>query len=563
MRMFVILTVLLTSLAAMAQAKDLPLVPAMADCAGLTSVDLTGIGGEGSAVASASEGTSNGITVCTVNLTLAHKINTTVVLPKESWTQRYLQVGCGGLCGMVTLMSGASSGCEVLNAGGFVMAATDMGHSGGMDDSGEWGANDQQRADFAYRAQHVTTLAVKALIQAYYGQAPAYSYFNGCSDGGREALMEAQRFPDDFDGIIAGAPAMLFQVQNTLYHGWMAASNTRSDGSNILLSTRLPLIHAAVLAACDGQDGVEDGMISQPALCSFDPKTLICAAGADPTNCLTAEEADVVAKFYDGPRDASTGAALTAGQPLYGSELNWQGVYVPDDSGGHTLSSTVVPPVIRYLAFPEPRPEMQLSDLAFTEATLEALRARHPLYDATMADLSAFENQGGKLILWHGLGDPHISPANTVAYQKAMVVAMGQDRVDGFERLYLFPGMAHCGGGEGPSAIDLVTPMLAWVEDGIAPDAIIAQTTEERSSFGQPDGGAPKGGGGPQAADLGVAPLPSMSRPVYPWPRVAAYSGEGEVTDAANWTEGAAAEVVATRDWPGADLFGTYAFIAD
>lgn len=563
MRIFIILTVWFTVFAAMAQAKDLPVVPATTACANLAAVDLTGIGGIGSVVTSASEGRSNGLAVCTVGLTLAPEINTTVVLPKESWTQRYLQVGCGGLCGMVTLMSGASSGCKVLNTGGFVMAATDMGHSGGMDDSGDWGANDQKRADFAYRAQHVTALAVRALIQAYYGQAPAFSYFNGCSDGGREALMEAQRFPDDFDGVIAGAPAMLFQVQNTLYHGWMAASNTRSDGSNILLSKRLPLIHAAVLAACDGQDGVKDGMISQPALCHFDPKTLICAEGADPATCLTAKEAEVVAKFYDGPRDPSTGAALTAGQPLYGSELNWQGVYVPDTSGGPTLSSAVVPPVIRYLAFPEPKPQMQLTDLAFSEATLDALRARHPLYDATMANLGSFESHGGKLIVWHGLADPHISPANTVAYQKAMVAALGQDKVDGFERLYLFPGMAHCGGGDGPSAIDLVTPMLAWVEDGIAPEAIIAQTTEERSSFGQPDGDAQQGNVGPQAADLGVPPLPAMTRPVYPWPHVATYSGQGKVTDAANWTEGAAAEVVATRDWPGADLFGTYAFTAD
>ncbi len=561
MRRLLLILFAALSVASPARAAELPVVEPRASCSDLLAVDLTDIGGAGSVVASVTETTSNGLPVCAVELVLAPQINASVILPQESWTQRYLQVGCGGLCGVVSLVSGASSGCAVLDAGGFVMAATDMGHAGGMDNDGSWGADAQLRADFAYRAQHVTSLAAKALISAYYGQAPAYSYFNGCSDGGREALMEAQRYPEDFDGIIAGAPAMLFQVQNTLYHGWMAASNTDAEGGNILLSDRLPLIHAAVLAACDGLDGLEDGLVSEPARCTFDPASLVCAEGADPAFCLTAEEADVVQKFHDGPRDAETGAALTAGQPLYGSELNWQGVYVPDTSGGHTLSSTVVPPVIRYLAFEQERPEMQLTDLAFSEDTLDALRARHGLFDATNPDLGAFAGQGGKLILWHGLADPHISPANTLAYHKALLAQMGGEEVAGFERLYLFPGMGHCGGGQGPSAIDLLTPMMTWVEDGIAPEEIIAGSTDETSSFGQPDGGQRRGGA--DFTDLGVAPLPDMTRPVYPWPAVAAYVGSGAATEAANWERGADAEVVHTRDWPGADLFGIYDFIDD
>ena len=560
--MRLLIALFLTLFATAAQAKDLPVVPAQAECEKLSAVSLDAIGGPGSKVVAARETTSGGISVCAVDLVLAPQINVSVLLPKDSWTQRYMQVGCGGLCGSVTLQSGASSGCAVLNAGGFVMAATDMGHSGGMADSGEWGANDQQRADFAYRAQHLTAAAAKALIAAYYGQGPAYSYFNGCSDGGREALMEAERFPDDFDGIIAGAPAMLFQVQNTLYHGWMARTNSDAEGKAILLSAKLPLIHSAVLAACDAQDGAEDGLVSEPALCQFEPSSLLCADGADPGGCLTAAEVNVIAMFYDGPRDATTGAALTAGQPQYGSELNWQGVYVPDQAGQPTMSSMVVPPVLRYLAFDPARPDMTLTDLQFTEGTLAELRPRHPLFDATMADLGAFQTKGGKLILWHGLADPHISPANTLAFHKAMVATMGQDKVDGFERLYLFPGMGHCGGGQGPSAIDLLTPMLAWVEDGIAPGAVVATSSEERSSFGQPDGGDQHGGPPPQA-DLGVAPLPAMTRPVYPWPHVAAYAGQGEMTAADNWTEGPAAEVVLIRDWPGADLFGPYRFIDD
>ena len=521
-------------------------------CAALAQQDLTPIGGPGSSVTEAVETTSDGIAVCSITGTLAPKITFQVLLPLTTWTGRYLQVGCGGLCGNVTLRSGASSGCMVLNDGGFVMAATDMGHSGmGAD----WGLDGQQRQDFAHRAQHLTALTAKALIAAFYGQAPSFSYFNGCSDGGREALMEALRYPQDFDGIIAGAPAMLFQVQNTLHHGWLARSNTGADGKSILLSSKLPALHEAVLLACDATDGLADGLISQPALCAFDPASLTCA-GAEDDTCLTPDQVAVVKAIYDGPRDPS-GVALTPGQALYGSELTWQGVFVPDDAGMPPFSAMIAEPVLENLAFDPPRPKMRLSDLEFSTATLEALRARHPQIDATSPDLSAFEKAGGKLILWHGLADPHIAPATTLTLHKAMIATLGAETVQGFERLYLLPGGGHCGGGQGPSALDVLTPMIAWVEEGQAPGAILTSSTEEASSFGQPDGAAPRGERMP-ARDLGVAPLPQMTRPVYPWPATAAYTGQGDWTDAANWTQGPDAQTVALRDWAGADFFAPY-----
>lgn len=298
-------------------------------CQALSKIDLAAIGGIGSKVTEATETTSGGLPVCSVKALLAPAINVQILLPIKTWTQRYLQIGCGGLCGMIMLQSGASNGCPVLTNGGFVMAATDMGHSG---QSSDWGLDEQRRVDFAYRAQHLTALASKALIRTFYGQEQKYAYFNGCSDGGREALMEAQRYPEDFDGMIAGAPAMLFQVQNTLYHGWQAVSNTDADGSVILTSDRLPLIHKAVVEACDALDGVKDGLIAEPAKCRFNPATITCAPGQSETStCLTPKEAEVVRRFYEGPKDATTGAALTAGQPLPGSELNWQGVYVADE----------------------------------------------------------------------------------------------------------------------------------------------------------------------------------------------------------------------------------------
>lgn len=531
-------------------AEDLAPMAAATPCAGLAAVDLATIGGAGSSVTSAEETTSDGIAVCSVTGTLAPEINFQVLLPVQTWTQRYLQVGCGGLCGNITLRSGASSGCQVLNDGGFVMAATDMGHSG---QGAAWGLDPQRYADFSHRAQHVTALAAKALIQAYYGQPARYSYFNGCSDGGREALMAALRYPDDFDGIIAGAPAMLFQVQNTLHHGWLARSNMDAEGRPILLSHKLPALHAAVIAACDATDGLADGLISQPALCQFDAASIACADGRDDATCLTPAEITAVRKFYDGPRDAA-GLPLTPGQSTFGSELNWQGVFVPDEVDQEPFSKMIAEPVLQNLAFDPPRPEMTLQDLEFSTATLDALRARHPMIDATSPELSAFAGIGGKLILWHGLADPHIAPANTLALHKAMIATMGADKVQAFSRLYLLPGMGHCGGGQGPSQLDLLTPMLDWVETGIAPDAIATATTAETSTFGQPDG-VEGGGGHPPARDLGVAPLPDMTRPVFPWPATAVFSGSGNPHDAADWTRGPDAEIVALRDWPGADLF--------
>ncbi|NVO23967.1 tannase/feruloyl esterase family alpha/beta hydrolase [Donghicola mangrovi] len=536
---------------------DLPAVAPSGTCGQMLDVDLTDIGGTGSTVKTAQETTSDGIPVCSVTGTLAPEVNFQVLLPMTSWTQRYLQLGCGGLCGNITLRSGASSGCQTYSDGGFVVAATDMGHTG---NSGEWGLNDTQRADFAYRSQHLTAETAKRLIGQFYGQDAAYSYFNGCSDGGREALMEAMRFPHDFDGVVAGAPAMLFQVQNTLYHGWMAASNYDAEGEVIVTSDKLPLIAAAVTQACDALDGVADGLVSQPALCDFDPKTLICAEGADPATCLTAQQADTVAKFYAGPQDLGTGDYLTAGQVQYGSELEWQGVFVADHKDDEIFSAKIVDPVLKYLAFETPNPDFALSDLAFTTETLDALRPRHPFFDATNADLSDFQTAGGKLILWHGLADPHISPANTLSLHNAMIGFMGEEAVNSFERLYFLPGVGHCGGGQGPSNLDLLTPMMDWVEGGVAPDAVMTSSTSVVSNFGMPDlgDGAPQGR--PEPAILGVAPLPDMTRPIYPYPYTAAYSGAGNVTDGANWSRGEPAQIVNTRAWPGADLFGAFSF---
>ncbi|MFF9550779.1 tannase/feruloyl esterase family alpha/beta hydrolase [Methylobacterium fujisawaense] len=539
-------------------------------CADLSSLDLRAVSGEGSRITKAEDTTANGLKVCRVTGLLAPSIGFEVRLPTETWTQRYLQVGCGGLCGNIRLTAGAADGCVPLQAGGFVVAGTDMGHQGR---DASFGDDPQKRADFAFRAQHLTAVAAKKLILAYYGRPQAYAYFTGCSDGGREALVEAQRFPDDFNGIVAGAPAMNFQVQNAVFHAWQARANTDPDGKAILLAARLPVLHKAVLAACDRLDGLEDGLISDPLACRFDPGSIQCREGTqDPASCLTEAEVAVVRKLYDGPRDPRTNERLTVAGPLPGSELAWAGVYVPASTNQPVFSRFIALDALRSVAFEKNPPAgFGLDDLAFDQATFDRLRPLHPLYDATNPDLSAFEAAGGKLILWHGLADPHISPVNTIAYHVALDGLMGRKRAEAFERLYLFPGMYHCAGGDGPSAFDLLTPMLAWVETGIAPKAVIARQLERSgvSDFGAPGmrgtgPGNPHGGllpeGGPSAHLIQASPSAGIvrSRPVYPYPGVAAYDGHGDPNNAESFHLSASEMAFTMPAWMGADFYRPY-----
>lgn len=538
-----------------------------AACADLAGFDLAAIGGMGSRITATVETTNRaGTTVCAVEGTLSPAITFAVQLPTQSWTQRYLQIGCGGQCGSIAGNVGAADGCAPLNSGGFVLAATDMGN---QDQDGAFGKDPVKRADFAHRAQHLTAVAAKALVEAFYGQPQKYAYFTGCSDGGREALIEAQRYSDDFDGIVAGAGALNFMAQNAVFQAWQAVSNTGPDGKPVLLAPRLPILHKAVLAACDTLDGLEDGLIANPLACHFDPARVQCPAAAGDT----AAEVAVAHKFYDGPRDPATGTRLTAGGPQPGSELAWAGVYVPQTADDPIFSEMVSLPVLRNMAFEtDPPAGFTLADMRFDLATFDRLRARHRLFDATNPDLSAFAGKGGKLIVWHGWSDPHISPLNSIAYYTAVRQFMGAERTDAFARLYVFPGMYHCANGERPHQIDLLTPMLAWVEGGVAPDAIEARQPAQAaaSDFGVPRGAGGRSGGmgaspapapGTQAAALGPATASSAeverSRPVYPWPHVAAWNGKDDPTIAASFTRGAAIDF-AMPDWAGADFFKPY-----
>jgi feruloyl esterase len=430
----------------------------------------------------------------------------------------------------------------LVQQGGFVTAATDMGHSG---NGSAWTTNAQQQADFAYRGQHITTLAAKKLIKAYYGQAQKYSYFVGCSDGGREALMAAQRYPADYNGIIAGAPAAHFQIQNSVFHGWSVVSNSttgNSSGNAILYADKIAILHKAVLKACGD---TPDGLISDPRACSFDPASIECPTGAtDTSQCLTSAEVDAAGKIYGGPVDATTKERLQIGRPLFGSEGNWVGVEAPPATATSTGAPVAVSNgIFSYnivtgaynLIFTGSPTMPTIDNFGYTDSSFYStyLAANHPLYDATNPDLSAFQKAGGKLILWHGWADQHISPRYTIQYYEAMQNSMGQSTVDGFARMYLVPGVGHCGGGEGLANIDLVSQITGWVEQSTAPGSVMTYRT-------------------------GTSGNVSASRPVYPYPAVAQYKGSGDWHDGANYSSGAPLYNVRTPAWAGSQFYTPY-----
>jgi hypothetical protein len=497
-------------------------------CSALLDLDLTSIGGAGSKITDAHSVKAENGSQCQIEGNLSPTIGFKVMLPEQTWTQRYMQLGCGGLCGSINLSVGAADTCVAVNNNNFVLATTDMGHQG---PSSEFGRDAQKRIDFAYRSVHITSLAAKAIIAKFYGQAAVYSYFNGCSDGGREALMEAQRYPDDFEGIIAGAPAMNFSVQNSMHHGWLATSNEDAQGKAILHTEDMPVLHQAVLDQCDANDGVKDGLITDPRSCKFDPEVVLCKANHT-VGCLSANKVNAARKIYTGPHDPMSGMALALGAPMPGSELSWPGVFVPAPGKESIFSTMIVEGAVGTMVYQHNPDQFSLADLKFTQASFDKLKPLYGMYSAVDPDLTQFNNNGNKLILWHGWSDPHISPINSVAYYEAVEKHFGKVLTDQFMKFYLIPGMYHCSGGEGPNSLDLLTPMMEWVEQGKAPDQIITSQYAQGDKLNR--AGAPEPD---KEAKPAATPLVSLdrTRPIYPYPLVASYNGSGSVNDAANF----------------------------
>ncbi|GIF23542.1 feruloyl esterase [Actinoplanes tereljensis] len=488
--------------------RDLAALSPVIDCSSVTGLDLSRATDAPVTITSATLVTTGAAPYCEVRGTIAPANTIVLRLPTAGWTQRYVQTGCGGECGSSNINFGQAANCPPVVAGQVAVATTDMGHQGQND--GSWAANNPQaQIDFAYRGVHVTSQVAKAIIGRFYAHKPAFSYFTGCSDGGREALMEAQRYPGDFDGIAAGAPANNMVVQNTYHHAWNVLTNLDDNGNYILLAAKLPLIHSAVLAACDRLDGVQDGLLGDPRVCDFNPYTLVCKKAQDASTCLSPAEAGVVRRLHNGAVTDKGDRLEPAISHEWGSELDWS-LFVPAAQGAHVGSENFVLAFARYLGFTNyVNANWQLKDLKLTAQGFWDTVQSSSYLSAMDPDLSTFRRTGGKLLLWHGWEDQHISPQGTLEYWDALQKTLGRNAVDSFAKLFLFPGVAHCGGGEGPNVFDVLTPVMAWTESGRAPAKIIAS----HSTGGTVD----------------------RTRPVFPYPAVARYDGSGSTDDAANF----------------------------
>jgi feruloyl esterase len=405
---------------------------------------------------------------CVVKGYVAPQVQFALYLPTKSYTGRYLQGGCGGMCGVIGDSLSPSCDSVVAFGGRFAVGFNNSGHIGAGIGDTDWATDAPElRKDYAYRATHVAQVAAKLILGAFYGRSPSYSYFQGCSDGGREALMESQRYPRDFNGIVAGSvfsmPAVMEQFLWDSHVGLTAA------GEKLFTPEATALLHSAVLKQCDALDGARDDQIDDPRLCHYDPGKLACRAGRAPPGCLTAEQVKAARLLYQGPMD-SAGQRLFPGGLPYGSELLWSA------PGALTATGVAAGGFLRSLAFPQQLPAgFTWRDWTFDRESFQRLDAAAAVYDPRSPDLHPFREAGGKLILWQGTADQasgiHGMPEY---YQEVRDVMGGLDSTRQFARLFLVPGVYHCGGGYVPYQEDFLGALVNWVERNEAPAQVEA-----------------------------------------------------------------------------------------
>jgi feruloyl esterase len=432
-----------------------------------------------------------------------------VWLPESGWNGKYFGAGNGGFAGSINYGIGASGntpGMPDALLAGYAVSSTDTGHKGSAID-GRWALGHPEKiVDYGYRAVHETAEKSKAVIRAFYGQAPRRSYFASCSNGGRQAMMEAQRFAGDYDGIIAGAPAYSF----THILAAFTLNIQATDGAGYIPGAKFPAIEAAALAACDALDGIHDGVIDDPRACRFDPASMLCQ-GAETNACLTQPQAAALKKIYAGASSAKLGRVYPGFVP--GGESGWP-LWFSGARPGQGLQYLFATSGHANIIFQQPDWDYRAYDL---DRDLRiADQAAGQQLNATDPDLRAFRNRGGKLIIWHGWSDAALAPASTIDYHESVVAKMGRKNADSFLRVYLAPGLAHCEGG--PGANTFGRPMMAalegWVENSAAPDRIVAT---KYKTDGNPASGVVR------------------TRPLCPYPQVARYRGSGSTDEAGSF----------------------------
>jgi len=432
---------------------------------------------------------------CRVLATLAPSSDSEIVieifLPTSGWNGKFQAVGNGGW-GIINY--------GPFNAAlrrGYATATTNTGHRGGGSASFALG-HPEKLTDFAYRAVHEMTVTSKAIIANFYGSGPRYSYWNGCSTGGRQGLKEAQKFPADFDGIIAGAPANY----QTHLHVWSVAvaQAVHKEPGSYIPPEKYPAIHKAALEACDAMDGLMDGLIQDPTRCHFDPKVIECQ-GADSPSCLTGPQVEAARKIYAPVKNSRTGAEIFPGMEP-GSELGWAPLAGPK-------AAAVATDTFTYIVYKDPNWDWRTMN-PDTDTAL-ADKIDNGLINATDPHLTPFFSHKGKLIMYHGWSDQLIAPGNSVNYYESVAKKLGGASKAADEiRLFMVPGMAHCAGGEGPNTFDMVSAMEQWVEQGKPPEQIVASHSQNGTI--------------------------DRTRPLCPYPQVARYKGTGSIDDASNFT---------------------------
>jgi feruloyl esterase len=426
----------------------------------------------------------------TLTPTADSDIHIEVWMPSSGWNGKLQAVGNGAFSGAIAYRAMATA-----LARGYAAASTDTGHSGG---SARFALGHPEKViDFGWRAVHEMTVAAKTIIAGHYDAAPTRSYWNGCSAGGRQAMKEAQRFPADFDGIIAGAPGLDWTGRAARAVHVAQALEANSPGR--LAPADMQRVHQAVLDACDARDGVKDGLLEDPDHCVFDPAALQCS-GANSAACLSSAQVATVRLIYSSPVNPRTGRPITGLAP--GSELGWT------DLGWTASARATGLEQFRFIVFKDPA--WVIDRFNFDTDIVRAEETDNDTINALNPNLQPFIDRGGKLIQYHGWSDPQISPRNSTQYYSRVAGAIGGgERLDGSYRLFMAPGMSHCGGGEGPNSFDMVGALERWVEQGRAPDRILAS----HSTNGVPD----------------------RTRPLCPYPQHAVYKGTGSTDDAANF----------------------------
>lgn len=451
---------------------------------------------------------------CRVTGLIQPEVRFEMALPSV-WNGRLYMFGNGGYAGEALDQPGRVATTRRALARGFATAQTNTGHDAAVEPLGTFAVSPQKFVDYAYRAVHVTALTAKTILQTYYGNRAVRSYFDGCSTGGRQGLISAQRFPDDFDGIVVGAPVLDFSSTMIDY-----VVNQRALASAPLTPEKLKVIADAVYRKCDAVDGVADGLIDDPRRCAFKPDVDVphCPNDADAPGCLTSAQTHALETIYSGVK--RNGVDFFPGWPVGAEVTAGAG---PAAQGGTQVSGWVpwfvAPPsarpiqtqfgetFFRYLAFGRPNPSYDWTTFD-VEKDLDKIQATRALLDAADPDLSRFKARGGKIVSYFGWADPALNPLVGVRYYEAVTSRIGPSTTD-FYRLFMVPGMFHCGGGVGTNTFDALTPLIEWVERGTAPQAIIGARMVDGKTV--------------------------RSRPLCPYPQIAKYKGSGNIDDAASF----------------------------